>query len=207
MASVYPIKLAYCGALPLVFTYALLFNLNIFGFTLVQIFKSVPQTAYVGVWEIDPFTGLAQNLSGGVLYFLSSSSSGSSALAALARPFTFGVFIVLVSVLFARVWTGISGSSGRDLAKQFKEQDIALIGHRDVAVTRELNKIIPVAAATGAAIIGLVVAISENLGSRGESVSAVIGLLSALTILEGVATEWQQTGGQNSQIGQAFGQQ
>ncbi|KAG7819538.1 hypothetical protein KL928_002212 [Ogataea angusta] len=105
------------------------------------------------------------------------------------------------------MWSNISGSSGRDIAKQFKEQDITLIGHRDTAVGKELGKIIPVASTTGALIVSVVVCSVEALGlSGGLAVGALTGLLCALTLLESVMTEYQQSGGMASQFGQMFQQ-
>ncbi|KAH3668607.1 hypothetical protein OGAPHI_002361 [Ogataea philodendri] len=207
MASVYPIKLLYCGALPLVFTYAVLYNLNIIGFAVTRIFNTAPFAKYIGQWKLDEFTSSTYNLTCGFLYFISASPKNISPIHLLVRPITFSLFTVIVSVLFAKSWSNISGSSGRDLAKQFKEQDISMIGHRDTAVGKELGKIIPVAATTGALIVAGVTSVAEGFGlSNGLAVGVLIGVLSALTLLESVMTEFQQSGGMGSQFGQLFQQ-
>ncbi|KAG7928286.1 hypothetical protein KL925_001586 [Ogataea polymorpha] len=207
MASVYPIKLLYCGALPLLFTYAVLYNLNIIGFALTRIFSSVQYVQYIGNWKLDEFNFSTYNLTSGLLYFVSASPKGASPLHYLVRPATFSLFVIVVSTVFSKLWSNISGSSGKDIAKQFKEQDITLIGHRDTAVGKELGKIIPVASTTGALIVSAVVCAVEALGfSSGLAVGALIGLLCALTLLESVMTEYQQSGGMASQFGQMFQQ-
>ncbi|OWB56288.1 hypothetical protein B5S28_g2185 [[Candida] boidinii] len=202
MASVYPVKLIYCGALPLLFTYAVLYNANIFGFALTKICNTCPQISLIGKWELDAFTKQSYNLVGGLLYFISSSSSSKCLIGSLIRPFTYGAFVVGISTLFSSKWINYSGSSGRDLAKQFKEQDISMLGHRDA--TKELNRIIPTAAIIGAVITSSLVAVTENLCSTGLCVGSIVGIFSALTVLESVMTEWQQTGGVGSQLSAVF---
>lgn len=100
----------------------------------------------------------------------------------------------------------MSGSSGKDLAKQFKEQDIVVVGHRDATVAKELNKMISSASLIGSAILGLVVGVAEGTGvSQGLVAGVVVGVLSALSLLEQVMSEYQQAGATNSQFAQVFG--
>ena len=50
-------------------------------------------------------------------------------------------------MLTSTTWIEISGTSPRDVAKQFKEQGLVIAGHRDTSAYKELKKIIPIAAA------------------------------------------------------------
>lgn len=207
MASVYPIKLFYSGAMPVLFTYTVLYNLNIFAFAFYKAFGSQFELfKFIASYQVDiEAKSVLYSLNGGLLYFISPSNiSSAPVLFKLVRPFTFALFIVVTSIIFARVWTEISGSSAKDVAKSFKEQDILLMGHRDVAVAKELNKIIPTAATTGALILGAIVAAGEFLGSYGTSAAALVSVMGALTILESVMGEWQQSGGKNSSFSQVF---
>ncbi|GME69623.1 unnamed protein product [[Candida] boidinii] len=77
-----------------------------------------------------------------------------------------------------------------------------MLGHRDA--TKELNRIIPTAAVIGAVITSSLVAVTENFCSTGLCVGSVVGIFSALTVLESVMTEWQQTGGVGSQLSAVF---
>lgn len=202
MVSSYPIRLLYCGALPILFTYSILYNINIVSFAVTKLFGGSPLLA---VWELNAFTKKSYDLTSGLLYFLSPSSSGSLAFS-VVRGVTFTLFVTLTSTIFGRYWFSMSGSSGKDLAKQFKEQDIVVVGHRDVTVAKELNKMISSASLIGSAILGLVVGVAEGTGvSQGLVAGVVVGVLSALSLLEQVMSEYQQAGATNSQFAQVFG--
>ncbi|ODV85271.1 hypothetical protein CANARDRAFT_7914 [[Candida] arabinofermentans NRRL YB-2248] len=208
MSSVYPVKLLYCGALPLLFTYTVLYNANIFGFCFTQIFKDSKYISLLGKWELNDFSLKTYDLTSGFLYFISISNKSSNVLYSLIRPITFSIFITLTSYFFAKNWANVSGSAGKDLAKQFKEQEIALVGHRDVGAAKELNKVIPVASVTGSFLISSIAIGAESLGfCKGLGAGCIIGLMSSLTCLETIMTEWQQNNGAASQFGKVFGGQ
>ena len=59
----------------------------------------------------------------------------------------------------------ISGTSPRDVAKQFKEQGLVIAGHRDTSAYKELKKIIPIAAAFGGATIGALSVVCDLMGT------------------------------------------
>ncbi|GME84684.1 unnamed protein product [Ambrosiozyma monospora] len=102
-------------------------------------------------------------------------------------------------------WLKVSGSTGKDLAKQFKEQEITLVGHRDTNVAKELNKILPVASTTGAVALSSVIGLAETSGlSSGFALGTSVGVLSSLAVLESLMTDWQQSGGASSQFAQVF---
>ncbi|GME85706.1 unnamed protein product [Ambrosiozyma monospora] len=73
MVSVYPIKLFYCGALPIIFSYAILYNLNIVAFSLTKILPEVDFLKYIAVYKLDTLNG-HYDLDSGLLYFLSPST-------------------------------------------------------------------------------------------------------------------------------------
>jgi hypothetical protein len=66
--------------------------------------------------------------------------------------------------LFSKTWIEVSGSSPRDVAKQLKEQQLVMRGHRDESMYKELKRIIPTAAAFGGLCIGLLSVTADLLG-------------------------------------------
>lgn len=202
--AVYPIKLLYCGALPVLFSFSVLYVLNIIGFSLSSAFPTSKYVDWIGRWTLDSETKLTYNLTSGFLYFISAAPASGNTVYDLIRPFTFTAFIVVVSAKFGRAWPAMSGSAARGVAQQLRDQDVALAGHRDNSATRELGKLITPAASAGALLSSLLVAACECTGiCDGLVAGTTIGLLSGLSILEVVVTEWQQTGAAaNSQLSQ-----
>lgn len=182
--STYPIKLLYCGAIPLIYTYSVLYNLNIAGFVLSHFFSE--QTALFATYDE------TKTLTGGLLFFL---SPGTGPI----RPFTYAAFVIVVSTLFGSKWPAISGAEPKDVAKLFKRQDIQIAGHRDHGASKELQKLIPTAATLGSFIVAALAASFEAAGeAKGLVYGTIVGVLSGWAVLEMVITEWQQTGAASS---------
>ncbi|CUM66756.1 uncharacterized protein PRCAT00004437001 [Priceomyces carsonii] len=200
MNNVYPIRLLYNGALPVLFSFTVLANIQVFGFIISQVFE----LPFIGTWQLDVSSNNLV-LSSGLLYYLNAYSA--SLLDALLSPIKSIVcFIVVIAsaTWFATVWSKISGAAPRDISKQFKDQGISILGKRDASITKELSRVIPVAAVSGASVLSSLAFASELLGGTGRGVAVTIGITSAFGILEEFMVEYQQAGG-NSQFTGAFG--
>lgn len=81
--------------------------------------------------------------------------------------------------LFSKTWIEVSGSSPRDVAKQLKEQQLVMRGHREQSMYKELKRIIPTAAAFGGLCIGALSVTADLLGAIGSGT----GILLAVTII------------------------
>merc|ERR1711885_13879 len=81
--------------------------------------------------------------------------------------------------LFSKTWIEVSGSSARDVAKQLKQQQMFMTGHRESSLQRELNRYIPTAAAFGGMCIGMLTIIADFMGAIGSGT----GILLAVTII------------------------
>ncbi|CAK7901707.1 sec sixty-one protein homolog [[Candida] anglica] len=209
MANVYPIRLLYTGALPIVFAYAVLSNIHIFGFILANLLNTYTSatiiSSLIGKWAVNV---QSQNLelTSGALYFLTPATSLFGTLLSPIRSIVYSATIVGLSCWFANIWSGISGSSPRDIAKQFKEQGITISSKRDISITKELSRVIPVASVSGAFVLAATSIAGDLLGGLGKGVGAVVGISAAFGILEDFMIEFQQNGGA-SQFGNAIGGQ
>lgn len=65
------------------------------------------------------------------------------------------------------------------VAKQLREQQMVMRGHRDNSMIRELNRYIPTAAAFGGLCIGALSVLADFLGAIGSGT----GILLAVTII------------------------
>lgn len=90
-------------------------------------------------------------------------------------------FIVSVCALFSKTWIEVSGSGPREVAKQLKDQQMVIAGHREVSMYKELKRVIPTAAAFGGAILGLLSVCADMMGALGSGT----GILMAVTIIYG----------------------
>lgn len=206
--NVYPIRLLYTGALPLLFSYVILFYVNVLGYGIVNIvFKNDPSHIAVKILGHYVSTGFNSNYVIDKFSILSFFSPSTSLISSILSPLkTLGFFVILLttSTYFANHWSLISGSAPKDIAAQFKDQGILLSGRRDISISKELSRVIPVAAVSGAAVLTLIAEAGEILGARGKGSAIIIAVGTAFSLLEIIATDFQQSGSQN--FGSFFGQ-
>lgn len=77
------------------------------------------------------------------------------------------------------MWIEVSGSSPKDVAKQLKDQQMIMRGHREGSMYKELKRIIPTAACLGGLIVGALSIFADFLGAIGSGT----GILLAVTII------------------------
>lgn len=206
MNNIFPIRLLYTGVLPILFAYTVIVNIQVLGYILVSILKTNGISfadQVIGSYQLDPATNNLV-LESGLLYFLSSSSSLFQSVVSPIKSVVYAATIVVLSVWFANKWSYISGSSPKDISQQFKEQGISISGKRDISITKELSRVIPVAAVSGAFLVAAIAVAGEILGGLTKGVATIVGVSSAFGVLEEFMMEYQQSGGA-SQFGGAFG--
>ncbi|KAK9153097.1 hypothetical protein Sjap_000577 [Stephania japonica] len=87
------------------------------------------------------------------------------------------IFMLSACALFSKTLIEVSGSSARDVARQLREQQMMMPGHRDVEHT--LNRYILTAAAFGGMCIGALTVLADLMGAIGSGT----GILLAVTIV------------------------
>lgn len=90
-------------------------------------------------------------------------------------------FMLGVCALFSKTWIEISGSGPREVARQLKDQQMVMAGHREGSMYKELKRVIPTAAAFGGATIGALSVAADLMGAVGSGT----GILLAVTIIYG----------------------
>lgn len=132
----------------------------------------------VGVWE--PLEGTSQlKASGGMAYYISPPHNWVSAL---SDPIHFAVYVAFMlsaCAFLSKTWIEVSGSSPRDVARQLKEQQMVMRGHREGSMYKELKRIIPTAAAFGGMCIGALSIVADMMDAIGSGT----GILLAVTII------------------------
>lgn len=195
-ANVYPIRLLYTGAMPVLFAYTVLANIQIVAFFVSFAVKSY----YPAVSSVIASYDGSGKLVSGIAFYFSAPQSFTESLLSPIRAVVYSASVLLLSVSFATTWLTISGSSAKDVTKQFKAQSIIIAGKREVSITSELNKIIPRATLTGAFALAVVALAGELLGVAGKTAAVTIGVSGAFAVLEDFMMDFQQGGGSGSQL-------
>uniref|UniRef100_A0A8C6U0V4 Protein transport protein SEC61 subunit alpha n=1 Tax=Neogobius melanostomus TaxID=47308 RepID=A0A8C6U0V4_9GOBI len=116
---------------------------------------------------------------GGLCYYLSPPESFGSVLDDPVHAVIYIIFMLGSCAFFSKTWIEVSGSSAKDVAKQLKEQQMVMRGHRETSMVHELNRYIPTAAAFGGLCIGGLSVMADFLGAIGSGT----GILLAVTII------------------------
>uniref|UniRef100_A0A915EDH5 Translocon Sec61/SecY plug domain-containing protein n=1 Tax=Ditylenchus dipsaci TaxID=166011 RepID=A0A915EDH5_9BILA len=132
---------------------------------------------------------------GGICYYLSPPETLAHVLEDPIHCFIYIVFMLGSCAFFSKTWIDVSGSSAKDVAKQLKEQQMIMRGHREKSMIHELNRYIPTAAAFGGLCIGALSVTADFMGAIGSGT----GILLAVTIIyqyfEIFVKEQQEMGG------------
>merc|ERR1712060_526981 len=174
----YPIKLFYTSNIPIILQTALVSNLYFFSQLLYKRFKSNMLVNLLGQWQEVDYTGQSIPV-GGIAYYISPPHSFTDIWDDPIHAIFYVAFVIISCALFSKTWIDVSGSSARDVAKQLKDQQMMMQGHRDSEIAKVLNRYIPTAAAFGGACIGALTIVADFLGAIGSGT----GILLAVTII------------------------
>lgn len=174
----YPIKLFYTSNIPIILQSALVSNLYAISQMLANKFHGNFLINLLGVWS-DGDGGSRSSPVGGLCYYLSPPESFSQMLTDPLHGIIYIIFMLGSCAFFSKTWIDVSGSSAKDVAKQLKEQQMVMRGHRDKSMIHELNRYIPTAAAFGGLCIGALSVFADFLGAIGSGT----GILLAVTII------------------------
>lgn len=175
----YPIKLFYTSNMPIILQTALVSNLYFLSQLLYNRYSGMLLVRLLGVWKEQkdnpgnsiPVSGLA--------YYISPPLSIADVLKDPFHSVFYLIFILASCALFSKTWIEVSGSSPKDVAKQLRDQNMVLKGHRNNSLIHELNRYIPAAAAFGGMCIGLLTVLADFMGAIGSGT----GILLAVTII------------------------
>jgi protein transport protein SEC61 subunit alpha len=176
-SSSYPIKLFYTSNIPIILQSALVSNLYVISQMLSTKFSGNFIISLLGVWADN---GPQRSYPiGGLCYYLSPPESLQAMATDPVHAILYIVFMLGSCAFFSKTWIDISGSSAKDVAKQLKEQQMVMHGHREKSMIHELNRYIPTAAAFGGLCIGALSVLADLLGAIGSGT----GILLAVTII------------------------
>ena len=174
----YPVKLFYTSNMPIMLESALTSNVFIISQMLWQRFPDNLFVKLLGIWEpLDETTQM--HATSGIVYYMSPPRTLKLALLDPIHTAVYILFIISVCALFSKTWIEVSGSGPRDVARQLKDQQMVIAGHREQSMYKELKRVIPTAAAFGGAVLGLLSVCADLMGALGSGT----GILMAVTII------------------------
>jgi protein transport protein SEC61 subunit alpha len=184
----YPIKLFYTSNIPIILQTALVSNLYFLSQMLYQRYPGNIFTNLLGQWGVqEGFRGQSQPI-GGLVYFMSPPRGFSEIFFDPLHTIVYIAFVLGSCAFFSKTWIDVSGQSARDVARQLRDQGVVIRGHRDASLVKELNRIIPVAAAFGGLCIGALTILADFMGAIGSGT----GILLAVTIIYGYYEMYQK---------------
>eukprot|EP00594_Rhizosolenia_setigera_P005121 CAMPEP_0178949704 /NCGR_PEP_ID=MMETSP0789-20121207/6217_1 /TAXON_ID=3005 /ORGANISM="Rhizosolenia setigera, Strain CCMP 1694" /LENGTH=471 /DNA_ID=CAMNT_0020630293 /DNA_START=65 /DNA_END=1480 /DNA_ORIENTATION=- len=174
----YPIKLFYTSNMPIILQTALVSNLY---FVSQLLYNRAPTNILVrllGKWQDVEGSGTTVPV-GGIAYYISPPHSLAEIIYDPFHAVFYLIFILTSCAVFSKTWIEVSGASSRDVAKQLRDAQMVMKGHRDTALVHVLNRYIPTAAAFGGMCIGALSVIADFMGAIGTGT----GILLAVTII------------------------
>jgi protein transport protein SEC61 subunit alpha len=173
----YPIKLFYTSNIPIILQTALVSNLYFFSQLLYRRYKTFFLINLLGQWQ--DIEGSHSIPVGGLAYYISPPRDFNDIVGDPLHTVFYISFVLLSCALFSKTWIDVSGSSARDVARQLRDSQMQLQGHRYESMVKVLNHYIPNAAAFGGMCIGALTILADFLGAIGSGT----GILLAVTII------------------------
>ncbi|CAP38282.2 Protein CBR-HHAT-2 [Caenorhabditis briggsae] len=175
--ATYPIKLFYTSNMPIILQSALVSNIFVISQMLANKWGGNIFVDIFGKWGDD---NNARGIpTGGLCYYLSPPHSFAEMYNDPLHCIVYIVFMLGTCAFFSKSWIDVSGSSAKDVAKQLKDRQMVMRGHREASMIHELNRYIPTAAAFGGLCVGALSVTADFMGAIGSGT----GILLAVTII------------------------
>ncbi len=182
----YPLPLVYASNMPVIFIAALIANLNFWvamlnkaGINFFGYFD--PAGGSHGfIFYISPYTSFAKDLI----------QKNVGALD-LLHAFTYFLVVVLGSIMFSKLWVGISGTNSKALAEKLVKSGMQIPGFRTDAriIEKVLDRYIPSLTILGGAFVGALAAIAEFSGALGGGTGVLLTVGIIYQLYQEIASE------------------
>ena len=177
--STFPIKLFYTSNMPIILQSALVSNLYFVSQLLHNNYGGNFLVRLLGRWQESERRAGQMAPVGGLVYYISPPESMYHMVANPLHTLSYITFVLSACALFSKTWIEVSGSSARDVARQLKDQQMFMQGHRETNLRKVLELYIPTAAAFGGMCIGALTIFADMIGAIGSGT----GILLAVTII------------------------
>ncbi|VDN26716.1 unnamed protein product [Dibothriocephalus latus] len=195
----YPIKLFYTSNAPIMLQSALVSNLYVISQMLSSKFRGNFLINLLGIWS-DGEGGSRSAPIGGLCYYMTPPDSFTQMLMDPIHGVIYIAFMLGSCAFFSKIWIDVSNSSAKDVAKQLREQQTVIPGHREDSMVHELNRHIPTAAALGGLWIGALSVVADFLGAIGSGTGILLAVTTIYQYYEVFVREQNEMGGSMSTL-------
>lgn len=161
----YPIKLFYTSNMPIIIQNSIVSYICTISQFAYNRFANSAIVRLLGVWEPHQTSGHMSPVAG-LSYYITSPYQASDILKDPLQFIIYFIFILSSSAFLSKAWIEFSGTSPKDVAKQMRDQNMIMRGHREGSMYKELKRIIPTAAALGGLTIGAISISADLLGKN-----------------------------------------
>jgi len=175
----YPLKFLYVSNIPVIFSAALLANIQLIGMTL-QGFKLPLLGKFV---NNRPVSGIAYYLKApyGALANPSQIAITLSSSQTILNILIYAIVLIILCILFGKFWVEISGMGSKQVAEQLQQVGLHVPGfRRDPRVIQSvLDRYIPIITVVGSAAVGLLAMFADLTGAlgTGTGILLTVGIL------------------------------
>jgi preprotein translocase subunit SecY len=174
--GVYPIKLLYVSNIPVILVSALAANVTFFTQLLHRYTGNAANSWLnaIGTWPVNATTGSYPT--GGIVYYMTAPQGLAQTIADPVHSVIYVLFLVGMSVVFARLWVEIGGLNPKAVAKNLMDADVQVPGFRRTGLSIEqvLNRYIPTLTIIGGVLIGLIASVSDLFGVFGSGIGILL---------------------------------
>ncbi len=179
-SAVYPIKMMYVSNIPVILASALTANAVFIGQMLWANLNPQNSSTFMNfLVQFDPTS--PSTPIGGLVYYITPPRGLDIAVLDPMRAVGYVIFMIIIVVVFGKLWVELGGLSPKSAAKNLLDADVQVPGFRrsNQPIEALLNKYIPSVTLIGSGILGLLAGVSDVLGVFGSG----IGLLLMVDIL------------------------
>ena len=193
----YQIKLFYTSSTPIILQSALVSNIYFISQTLDTKFGGNFLVGLLGSWQrFETANGIASVPVSGLCYYMSAPRTLDEIVSDPLHAIIYIVFMLGSCAIFSKLWIEVSGTSAKDVARQLRDQQMCIPGHRDME--KRLNHYIPTAAAFGGLCIAALSIFADFLGAIGSGTGILLAVSTIYQYYETFAKEQAALGGVSS---------
>ena len=177
--GVYPIKLLYVSNIPVILVSALGANVTFFAHILSNYQGTSPPWwfKYIAVFPVNSTTASTSTYpTAGLVYYMTPPQGVNQTIADPIHSALYLLYLVGMSVLFARLWVEIGGLNPKAVAKNLMDADVQVPGFRrsGLSIEQMLNRYIPTLTIIGGILIGLIAGVSDLFGVFGTGIGILL---------------------------------